>query len=149
MKLIMWTNGDKLIRGAVVERRKSRNKYAVDIILEDGRWFNNAPERALMLNINWILTDEDVDNNEVNTWLELSKVREQYVFSAVVTLQSNSEKAGVNTYRRAPVIKAKNIEEAEFSIRRHYGEDSVIEISDLKLSDCQIGPFWCDTIEAS
>ena len=149
MKLIMWTNGDKLIRGAVVERRECRNKYAVDIILEDGRWFNNAPERALMLNINWILTDEDVDTNEVKTWLELSKVREQYVFSAVVTLQSNGEKAGVNIYRRAPVIKAKNIEEAELSIRRHYGEDSVIEISDLKLSDCQIGPIWCDTIEAS
>ena len=145
---ILWCGGKGVLKGAVTKRYYIGQRPLVDVVFEDGRWFNKIPAKALAMNSNWVESEETIDIETIQEWKNLGGNRERFIYCASVTI-SKSDNGYINSklMRRSPVIIASDFNEAEKSIREHYGNDNVHDIEGLKLSDCQLAPMWHDIIQ--
>lgn len=148
-KVVFWCNGVNRLKGAVLREHSAGRRTFVDIIFEDGRWFNNVPCGALKMNVNWVESSEFVDNIIVNNWQDKSCDRSNYIFSSIVTFEAGDLISGFRVIRKAPLVFAKDLASAISAIKDYYGVDKVMDITELKLSDCQLSPFRHDIISAT
>lgn len=150
---LLWSNGVRSIAGAIVNTVTGvSGRKKVDIQFEDGRWFNGVPEKALTLNVNWILLDAEVNQSEIDSWREKSANLPTLIYSVCLEMDAAvcwPKPASRKVVNVATVLAESQIA-AEKAAIEHFGKSGTdVNVRYSKLSDCQIIGFCSDIIEAS
>jgi hypothetical protein len=151
---VIWHNGHRRLRAFVSGKRIVNKREKIDLIFEDGRWFNALSVESLKLNSVWDVTGKNVSLSERELWTSLSESRPTYIYVVgfdVLSVEKDSEgRTKINN--NAVYVEASNKEAAESTVVSWIHTQGVLgaasDIKDIQLANCQFKNVNSKVIEA-
>lgn len=78
---VTWINKGIELRGFISKSFIVGDRQRVDVLFENGKWFNNISYESLSINKSFLLTDKVVSQQERTLWLSRVDTNRSFVFA--------------------------------------------------------------------